>query len=697
MIAKTFFGLENVLAAELAELGGTDVRAGRRMVSFKGDKALLYRANLCCRTATRILKPIATFTARDDSELYRGIGLIDWHAHLDPDGSLAIDPVVHGPAFSNSLYAAQRAKDAIVDQFRAACRRRPSVDLKTPRLRINLHIANDRITVYLDASGDSLHKRGYRVATGEAPLNEVLAAGILRLAGWHENPEVPLADFMCGSGTLVIEAAMMARRIAPGLVRKQFGYMHWKDFDRSLHDSRVEQARGQVVHEIRIPLQGSDLDPRVIDMARRNAQQAGVAGDITWLVGNFDAVRPPAPSGTLVTNPPYDERMKVEQAGAVYRRIGDALKRNWQRYTAHILTGNLEAAKHFGLRPSAKLRLFNGPIECRVLTIPITASARHSESAAPRRGADHLTEFRNRLGRMAKHWHRWARRQDITAYRIYDRDVPHVPLAIDWYNGQVLVGLYRRPHDRTEIEQREWLDSMAAVIGDVLQLPLEKVILKSGSQPGAKKDRNRHLVEVRERGLRYQVDLSGGSNTGLELDQRTLRDTLRSEAAGKRCLFLFARAGTLSLAAAAGGAAATTSVDASSAAIEWASRNFGVNQLTGGEHTFVCQDPLEFVRQLAPAEQSAFDLIVVVPPGFDGQRRVGVWNVQDGHGELLGMLSGHLDPGGKIYFITTFRRLKLDASKLSQARVREITRQTVPPDFRNKKVHRAWSIALATT
>jgi 23S rRNA (guanine2445-N2)-methyltransferase / 23S rRNA (guanine2069-N7)-methyltransferase len=693
LIAKTLFGLEGVLAAELVELGAEQVEPGRRMVAFRGDVAMMYRANIHCRTAVRILKPICTFTAEDETGLYQGVGLVDWQEHLDADASLAVDPVVHSSIFTNSLYAAQLAKDAIVDQLRSSAGRRPSVDLANPDLRINLHIDQRRVTVYLDASGDSLHKRGYRAATGEAPLNEVLAAGILRLAGWGEGDHAALADFMCGSGTLVIEAAMLARRMAPGLVRKQFGYMRWKDFSdhRALHESLLEEARRKVLSETSCVLQGSDLDPRAMAAARQNAERAGVAGDITWLVANFDAVHAPAPSGLVVTNPPYDERMKTEQIGAVYRRIGDALRRNWPGYTAHVLTGNLAAAREFGLRSATRIKLFNGPIECRVLKFNITSGTPADERKGVARAAPAAAEFRNRLSRMAKHWHRWARRQGITCYRLYDRDIPQVPLAIDWYDGRVLVGLYKRRHERTDVEQRGWLEDMAGHVAAVLELPREAVVLKSGAVPSST-PKGADDVEVCEGDMRFWARLAGSSDTGLALDQRTLRAMVRREAAGKRFLNLFARGGAGSVAAALGGAIATTSVDASRAWIERARRNFELNRLAGDEHEFVCQDPLAFLRAIVPGRQQPFDLVLVEPPRFDGQRREGVWNVQDGHAELIDMLVERLSPSGKIYFVTTFRRLKIDPARVLHARIREITRQTVPADFRNKKIHRAWSI-----
>ncbi|REK12745.1 MAG: hypothetical protein DWQ37_10980 [Planctomycetota bacterium] len=374
MIAKTLFGLEDVLAAELEELGALDVQTGNRMCSFRGDLRMLYRANVECRTAVRVLKPIARFPADGTDALYRRIGRTNWLKHLEPEGSLAIDPVVNGRVFTNSLYAAQVAKDGIVDQIRKRTGQRPSVDLEDPDVRINLHIAHKRVTVYLDASGDSLHKRGYRQAAGEAPLGEVLAAGILRLVGW--DAASPLADFMCGSGTFLIEAALLARRIAPGTLRETFGYMRWKDYCPATHEEVLAAARGQELPNLSFPIQGSDCDGEVVNVAWENARGARVADDVIWKVQDFAEARPPAPGGILLTNPPYEERIKTNDIVALYRHIGDVLKHHWAGYTAHILTGNREAAKFIGLRPAARIKLFNGPIECRLLKFGIYALER---------------------------------------------------------------------------------------------------------------------------------------------------------------------------------------------------------------------------------------------------------------------------------------------------------------------------------
>ncbi len=308
---------------------------------------------------------------------------------------MAIDPVVHGSVFTNSLYAAQIAKDAIVDQIRRSTGRRPSVDLADPDVRINLHIDQKRATLYLDASGESLHKRGYRQEAGAAPINEVLAAGILKIIDWDRAS--PLVDPLCGSGTFPIEAALAARRIVPGTIRKQFGYMRWQDYCPSTHDAILAECRSQQLDQLDFPIHGSDIDDEVIAQARANAQRAGVDADIQWSVQDFGDAVPPAPAGTLISNPPYDERMKTVDSVDFHRRLGDVLKHNWAGYTAWILAGNREAAKFIGLRPAPHpavqrpdrvslaqiLDLCPGPAPRRAAARPPVATVRSVTSPPP--------------------------------------------------------------------------------------------------------------------------------------------------------------------------------------------------------------------------------------------------------------------------------------------------------------------------
>ena len=637
IVGKTLTGLEGVLADELAALGARDIVPGLRLVSFRGDRRLLYRANLWCRTAIRILRPIHSFPATNERELYDGIASIDWRQYLDVDGSLAIDPVVHSSFCTHSLYAAQLAKDAIVDQFRGRTGRRPSVDLKDPDLRINLHINQNQVTVHLDSSGDSLHKRGYRTEAGEAPINEVLAAGILSLTGWDRGSA--LVDPMCGSGTFVIEAARLARNIAPGILRP-FAFERWKDYDRALHSELDKQARAAVPDHLPFEFVGSDRDARVAELARQNARNAGVETSVRFETVDFADLSPPDPPGVLVVNPPYDERMKVDAIASFYRRIGDTLKQRFDGYTAFVFTGNLEAAKHIGLRTSRRIALFNGPIECRLLRYEVrgrvvapTTAPSVGTAAAPAvaatacsvatqatdgRTSQQFEMFSNRLRRMSRHWKKWARRQGITCFRVYDRDIPDVPLAIDIYGDRLHVAEFERPHAHTDSEHDDWLRAIVETARSVLDVPHERVYFKQHRrQRGAwqyprQADRDEYF-EVTEAGHRFLVNLADYLDTGLFLDHRITRSMVQADAAGKRFLNLFGYTGSFTVYAAAGGAASTTTVDLSQNYLDWAGRNLGLNGFSGREHQCVCEDSLLFLRTAGRSNQPLYELAVVGP------------------------------------------------------------------------------------
>jgi putative N6-adenine-specific DNA methylase len=335
-------------------------------VEFTGDQRLLYQANIWCRTAIRILVPFANFYVRDEEELYRKVSRIRWRDYLSLNHTFAINAVVSNSTFQHSLFLSQLTKDAIVDQFRRDTGERPSVDVTRPDVRFNLHMYENQVTLALDASGDSLHRRGYRLQTNVAPLNEALAAGIILLTGWDKKS--PFIDPMCGSGTLLIEAAMLAYNIAPGLYRgHNFGFVAWQDFNKKLFEEVLTEARAQRLPEADIEIIGSDIDRDYIDAARNNITEAGLEDEIRVRVRDIKDAQRVGEQGVVVLNPPYGERIGSGDLHELYRTIGDTLKTNFSGYDAYVFTGNLEAAKYIGLRTSRRIPLYNGPIECRLL------------------------------------------------------------------------------------------------------------------------------------------------------------------------------------------------------------------------------------------------------------------------------------------------------------------------------------------
>lgn len=368
MVAKTFFGFEEILAKELLQLGAQQIKPGNRMVSFVGDLGFLYKANLCLRTALKILKPIHTARVQDEDALYQLFYDFPWEDFLDVDSKFVIDSVVHGTLFTHSQFASQKAKDGLVDQFRDRYNERPSVDLNRPDLRINLHIQEDFCTVSLDSSGASLHHRGYRTATNIAPLNEVLAAGLIQLSGWKGNTD--FLDPMCGSGTIVIEAAMFVSNIPANINRKQFAFEKWTDWDADLFE-KIQESQLKRIKNPGIQIKGSDKAPSAIEKATINVENANLSEFITLEKKDFFQIDKET-SGPLhlLTNPPYGERLEGDM-NALYQGIGDAFKQSFPNTQAWLISSNMEALKCVGLRPSRKIKLFNGKLESRFMFYPI--------------------------------------------------------------------------------------------------------------------------------------------------------------------------------------------------------------------------------------------------------------------------------------------------------------------------------------
>ncbi|MDA3816724.1 MAG: THUMP domain-containing protein [Prolixibacteraceae bacterium] len=359
MLAKTFSGLENVLKEELLQIGATNVEPVVRGVKFTGTKETLYKANFCCRTALRVLKFIGEYKVKSTEDLYQSVYNIDWSDIFDLSQTFAINSTVNSEAFNNSMFVSLKTKDAIVDQFRKKFNKRPSVNPDAPDIHINVHASADTLTVSLDSSGESLHKRGYRVGQNEASMSEVLAAGILKIAGWKGQTD--FYDTMCGSGTIPVEAALIARNIPPGMFRQEFAFEKWKDFDSELFED-IYNEDYEIPFEHRI--YASDISSISIRVSEKNAKSAGVLKDIDFEIADFSGLNPKGEKGLLIINPPYGERMRERQVEPLYTMIGDTLKANFAGFKAWVFSSSESGFKNIGLRPSQKIRLYNGPLEC---------------------------------------------------------------------------------------------------------------------------------------------------------------------------------------------------------------------------------------------------------------------------------------------------------------------------------------------
>ncbi|MBP5326923.1 MAG: RNA methyltransferase [Bacteroidales bacterium] len=380
MIAKTMFGLEEILAEELRECGATEIEPLTRAVAFMGDMRVLYRANYTCRTALAILKPFAEFEANNEQELYDNVSRIKWEKILDVDGTFMIDSTTSGELFTNSYYAALKTKDAIVDRFRRMFNQRPSIDTESADFKLNLHIADNKVTILLNSSGDSLHKRGYRIAVGAAPINEVLAAGMIKLSGWK--CDCNFYDPMCGSGTLLIEAAMLANNIPAQYYRQErFAFKRWRDFNIAEWKSVREQEDRKIGSgDFECEIWGNDIDMDVLRQAEANLKGAKLHKDVFLYHGSFEEQEPPEGKTIIVTNPPYGERIKVEDLNDMYSKLGDTFKNLYgERCEVWLITSDFEAMKHIGLHPSRKIQLFNGALDCRFLKFELYSGSKKNK------------------------------------------------------------------------------------------------------------------------------------------------------------------------------------------------------------------------------------------------------------------------------------------------------------------------------
>jgi 23S rRNA (guanine2445-N2)-methyltransferase / 23S rRNA (guanine2069-N7)-methyltransferase len=699
-------GLEYLLVDELLALGATRATAAVAGANVEGDDTLPYRAVLHSRLASRVHWPLAEFECPDESALYEAVHAIDWRKHLASDGTLAIDAHVSGTALTHERYATQRIKDAIVDRLRFDTGTRPDVDTEHPDLRLGFVLRKGRGMLSVDLGGGPLHKRGWRMAQGDAPLKENLAAAMLIRGKW---PQVhrdggALLDPMCGSGTLLIEGALMAADEAPGLRRHGDAEpSRWLGFDKSAWRTLVAEARERAAIG-RAALQpvffGADADPQALHAAVANADRAGV-GDFLKLERRAVSalVSPGIPRGLAVCNPPYNERLAADPA--LYRELGDALRRATPDWRASLLCGDDALARATGLRAEKTYTLWNGALECLLLLVdPVQPPQREARPPAPlNEGA---TMVANRLRKNLKKLKSWRERNDVTCFRAYDADLPEYAAAIDVYaeaDDPAVVHLhvqeYAPPASVPEDDARRRFGELLQAVRDAFALPPERIATKTrtrgkGGSKYGRMDRRGDVVIVREGAAKLEVNLHDYLDTGLFLDHRPLRRRLADDSDGLRMLNLFCYTGAASVQAGLGGASTTTSVDLSPTYLEWAARNLARNGLTGSRHRLVQADALAWLE----AENAQYDLVFCDPPTFSNSKKADDFDTQRDHARLLRAAVARLAPRGLLLFSNNYRRFRLDEAAVAEfATAREISPATLDPDFeRNPRIHRAWEL-----
>lgn len=740
-------GLEGLLAEEATALGLEETREHTSAIRGTADMETAYRLCLWSRLANRVLLVLKRFPMKDAEDLYHGVHDIEWADHLEAEGTLAVEFSGHGSGIDNTHFGALKVKDGIVDRLRTADGVRPSVDKLNPDLRVHLRLDRGEAILSLDLSGHSLHQRGYRLQQGAAPLKENLAAAILIRSGW---PRIAaeggaLADPMCGVGTFLVEAAMIAADIAPNLKRERWGFSAWLGHVpaiwRKLHDEALERAQAGLAKPP-LWIRGYEADPRLIQPGRNNVERAGLSEWIKIYQGEVATFEPRPDqnqTGLVICNPPYGERLGDEASLLyLYQNLGERLRQACLNWEAAVFTGAPDLGKRMGIRSHKQYAFWNGALPCKLLLIKVlpdqfvtgerrTPEQRQAEreqaaydqapdepqerqynkngnpikptpAPAPVIEQPRLSEggqmFANRLQKNVKALGKWVKREGIDCYRVYDADMPEYAMAIDLYHDWVHVQEYVAPKSiDPEKASIRMFDALAA-IPQALGIDKSRVVVKrrerqSGTKQYERQSAQGKFNEVNEGGVKLLVNLTDYLDTGLFLDHRPMRMRIQREAAGKRFLNLYCYTATASVHAAKGGARSTTSVDLSKTYLDWARRNLSLNGFSD-KNRLEQGDVMVWLE----ASRDEYDLIFIDPPTFSNSKRMeGVFDVQRDQVQLIDLAMARLAPGGVLYFSNNFRKFQLEETLVERYAVEEITQHTVDPDFaRNGKIHRAWKI-----
>ena len=755
LFATTPKAMETILTEELQSLGINNIKATMAGVAFQGDLETAYRVCLWSRTANRILLVLSSFEVKTQEDLYNGVQKINWFEHINPEDTFAVSfSAKNSQAINNTHFGALKVKDAIVDQMREKFQKRPSINTEQPHIRINVYLNGETAQLSLDLSGESLHRRGYRDINIKAPMKENLAAAMLLRCGWPEiaKQQGSLIDPMCGSGTLLLEGAMIAADYAPGLLRDYFGFIGWKKHDAECWKKlRVEALQRRKAGLEKLPvIVGFDQNRHTVNAALTHIANAGLQNKIHVERRDIEDAEPAESwkPGLLICNPPYGERLgDAQETAELYKKMGEALKAHFIGWKAAMIISDPELGFRLGIRSQKPITLFNGALECKLLRLNIEESnffipkAKTQEEriaqviaisttkqpdAGTERFADgengselRAEEFANRLKKNLKKMSKWAKQNHITCYRVYDADLPEYAAAVDIYQGEayrpqstplayipvgeqtwVIVQEYEPPKtiDQHKADQR--LAGLLAEIPHVLGVKSEQVFLKirrkqrSTDQYEKQGDQGRfHSIE--EGGCKLLVNFEDYLDTGLFLDHRPIRMLIQRQAKDKRFLNLFAYTGTATAHAAVGGAKSTTTVDMSNTYINWAKNNMALNKSTGEQHEFIQADCVEWLENEAKqAEIRQYDLIFLDPPTFSNSKRMDdVFDIQNDHVQLINNAAALLASDGILYFSTNFRRFKMDKPALSGLTLEDISATTIPEDFsRNPRIHYCWRI-----
>ncbi|NPA72950.1 MAG: bifunctional 23S rRNA (guanine(2069)-N(7))-methyltransferase RlmK/23S rRNA (guanine(2445)-N(2))-methyltransferase RlmL, partial [Gammaproteobacteria bacterium] len=720
--ATTGGGLSELLREELMALGAENVKAQPRGVTFEASQEIAYRACLWSRLANRVFVTVLEAELENQEALTTEVASIDWHKHMDTYGTFAVSFSGKGMGIDHTNFGALKIKDGIVDYFMKAVNDRPSVNTDHPNLRVHGHLNRNQLTLSIDLIGYSLHQRGYREGQQvKAPLKENVAAALLMRAGW---PEIAkrggaLYDPMCGSGTFLIEAALMASDGAPGLAKQDRMILNsWKGHDAILWNRLVEEARARQVEGLaQLPtIVGSDASHRSLDIAEEAILNAGFDKHIEVKQMTAEQGRRWGDwqPGLVITNPPYGERLgEVDEVKAIYSALGRFLKNEFDGWNAAVLTCNPELGMYLGLKAKRSHNFSNGPMECKLFRFDVEESY-HREPAI--KGGAALAEgvqtaypdmadsegarmFANRLKKNLKPLRKWSKKYEVNAYRVYDADMPEYALTVDFYHTEeagdwLVVNEYAAPKTVDKTRAKKRLYEALSVLPTVFEMPADRINFKirekqSGSSQYEKLEENKVFYTIIENGTKLRVNFTDYLDTGVFLDHRDVRALVAQKSQRKTLLNLFCYTATVTAQAANQGAKGSLSLDMSKTYLKWARENLIENGGDESKHLFKQVDVIDWLETESQAPSEGFDVIFLDPPSFSTSKRMdGTLDIQRDHVELIQKTMKLLNPGGELIFSNNFRKFKLDEEALEDVQIENITRKTMPRDFeRNTKIH----------
>lgn len=703
-------GLEQLLIQEIKAIGAEFKRETVGGVWFDADLKTAYKVCLWSRIANKVLQPVGNGKIKADDDIYTLARDVAWEQYLSPTGTIWVDFQGTNELIRNSQYGALKVKDGIVDRFRNLFSERPSVEKNNPDLQIIARLNKGVLTLYMDMCGESLHKRGYRQKQGAAPLKENLAAALLYRANWPELAQqgAALLDPMCGSGTILIEGAMMAANMAPGISRAGFAFERWLNYDKAAWLDLREEALAAIDLEKIPEIRGYDINKHVLESAEHNIHKAGLGDKVRVITKPVSAFKKPTHThidhGLILTNPPYGERLgEIAELGGLYRELGTAMRTDFKGWQAGVFTGNLEAAKNMGLKAHKKYKLNNGSLATELLLFDIKEeffvnTIRDPHLARRRQLSEGATMVLNRLNKNKKQLSKWIKNYDIECYRLYDADIPEYSAAIDVYGDYYHIQEYQAPKSVDEKKAQTRFEEIVSAVECDFQTDEAKISLKQrrrnkGTQQYQKltDQKSQHpLILVQEGAATFEVNLWDYLDTGLFLDHRPVRREIYNIAEDKKFLNLFCYTGTASVQAALGGARETVSVDLSNTYINWAKRNFQLNKLVSNKHRFEQADCFEWLKNC----REGFDLILLDPPSFSNSKKTeSILDIQRDHVGLIKRCMDLLTKDGILIFSNNLRSFKLNQEELAHYKVTDFKEESIDPDFkRNSKIHHCWLI-----